>query len=50
MKKITKELLKEFEKTICQNCNAYFVCGCEPVGCKDFENFMKNKDGLKQNL
>ena len=41
--KITKELIKEFQDTVCPKCDSYIFCGGE-CQCVDFEKFIKNKN------
>ena len=41
-KKITKELIKEFQEKYCKVCKSYVFCGGECV-CVDFEKFLKEK-------
>ena len=40
--KITKELIKEFQETVCPKCSGYAFCGGECM-CVHFENFKKEK-------
>lgn len=42
-KKITKELIKEFQETVCKDCNGYAFCGGECM-CVHFEKFIENKN------
>lgn len=44
MIRITKELVNEFIATYCIHCDAYVICGGECAGCKDFDNFLKEKE------
>lgn len=41
-KKITKELIKEFQETVCPKCNGYVFCGGECM-CVHFEKFIESK-------
>jgi radical SAM protein with 4Fe4S-binding SPASM domain len=43
LKKLS-DIIKEFVEKHCPNCNAYFVCGGEVGGCKDFEKFRKERE------
>jgi hypothetical protein len=43
MAKITKEIIKEFQKKYCDNCKSYIICGAELAGCPDWEKFIKDK-------
>lgn len=40
--KITKELIKEFQETVCPKCNGYAFCGGECM-CVHFEKFIESK-------
>ena len=47
MEKSKKELIKEFQETVCPNCKSYFFCGGECV-CIPFEKFIKERATCKE--
>ena len=38
-----KELIKEFQETVCPKCSGYVFCGGECM-CVHFEKFLKDKE------
>ena len=38
-----KELIKEFQETVCLKCRSYFFCGGEVGPCVDWQKFIKEK-------
>jgi hypothetical protein len=49
MRKISKEIIKEFQEKYCNKCKSYVFCASEFIGCGcvDFEKFIKDKENKK---
>lgn len=43
-KKSIKELIKEFQETVCKTCKSYIFCGGECIPCVEYAKFLKEKE------